>query len=357
MVPRRALPALCCALALIARAVAHRHGQEYTYLSMFLRPDATSPRGGDDNLEQVYRQFSLHQRLPPTPPPLRTARRQLHSNADERDPDEPEDPEPDEEHDAEPDAGLDAVDESDAAEPPAAHSHSDASATVRVQVPPMPPSEQDRPEHSPAEQSAEQSAEQIAGRFGEDVPRLMKMLSKLIAQYDIKSMADVPCRAHSHWMPQMLDTIAEKNENFKYVCVDTNNLILNAVKERVGMTVQSSFVKKKFWKESLPTVDLVFSWAGLDNMKEQNVLRYLQKLSKSGNKHKLIMLGNHAGSLAKKGDMDKIARFTADGKPLNFRRKPFNMVKPMRMIRDLGVDGNDKQLYLYKPSQMFPKRK
>ncbi|KAI0561560.1 hypothetical protein FGB62_77g025 [Gracilaria domingensis] len=129
------------------------------------------------------------------------------------------------------------------------------------------------------------------------------------------------------------------------------------LQERVGLTVDSKYVKRKFWKEGLPNVDLVFSWAGLDNMKEGNVLRYLQKLSKSGKKHKLVMLGNHAGSLAKNGDVEKIARFTAEGKPLNFRRKPFNLVKPMRMIRDLAIDGNDKQLYLYKPWEMFPKRK
>ncbi|PXF42913.1 hypothetical protein BWQ96_07360 [Gracilariopsis chorda] len=38
----------------------------------------------------------------------------------------------------------------------------------------------------------------IANQFGEDVDRLMMMLKKRISQYDVRSMADVPCPAHSH---------------------------------------------------------------------------------------------------------------------------------------------------------------
>ncbi|PXF39778.1 hypothetical protein BWQ96_10513 [Gracilariopsis chorda] len=44
----------------------------------------------------------------------------------------------------------------------------------------------------------------IADRIGEDVDRFMMMLKKLISQYDVRSMADVPCREHSHWMSNSL---------------------------------------------------------------------------------------------------------------------------------------------------------
>ncbi|PXF45601.1 hypothetical protein BWQ96_04606 [Gracilariopsis chorda] len=333
-------------------AAGHRNGQEYTYLSMFLRPDSKQSKGGDDNLEQIYRQFSFHG---DTKPP-RKASRQLHSNKED-----------DDEDGAHSNEGFGAMDESDMADqeeveedfpskaPEQEQSSRSALDSDGIKVRKQLENHQSTSERSENTDTPE-DLDAIADRFGEDVDRLMMMLKKLVSQYDIRSMADVPCRAHSHWMSDFLETIAEHNENFKYYCVDTNNKILQAVQKRVGMTVDAKYIKRKFWKEGLPKVDLVFSWSGLDNMKEGNVMRYLHKLGGSGRKHKLIMLGSHSGALARSGSAEEIARFTADGEPHNFRRKPFYLAKPMRIIGDLGKDGNDKQLYVYKPWEMYPKR-
>lgn len=188
---------------------------------------------------------------------------------------------------------------------------------------------------------------------GEDLKRLSMMLMKIIKQYKVRSMVDVPCRAHSHWMPVFLRHLAESkvNKSFKYYCVDTNKAILKIIKGANDSKINSKFILKRFWRESLPSADLVFSWSGLDNMKEQNVVKYLERLAVS--KHKLVLLGSHSGQLEKEGSMEQISRFTLGGKSVNLRREPFKLAKPMRIVGDLSTEGNDKQLYVYEPKGMM----
>lgn len=197
--------------------------------------------------------------------------------------------------------------------------------------------------------------ERESHRNGEDIQRLSSMLMKLLKQYKITSLADVPCRAHSHWMPIFLKHVAKRRkEAFRYYCVDTNREVLRTIKKRVGRSVSAKFVLSKFWRESLPKADVVFSWGGLDNMREENVVRYIQKLANSGGRHQLIMIGSHSGKLEKEGSTDAIARYTLGGRPINLRREPFGLKRPMRIVGALSKGGNDKQLYIYKPHEMMP---
>lgn len=196
------------------------------------------------------------------------------------------------------------------------------------------------------------TGDDIGKRFGEDTARLKVMLLKLVRQYNVKSMADVPCRAHSHWMPDFLQNVAEWDENFKYICVDADSEVLRAMKDRIGLVVDAKFVQRKFWRERIPKVDLVLSWAGLDNMREENVVNYVKRLSRAGRRHQFVLLGSHSGGL-EQAPKDKIRRFTGGGKLINFRRRPFYLYKPLRIIRDLSVDGNDKQMYLYATDSMY----
>lgn len=199
----------------------------------------------------------------------------------------------------------------------------------------------------------------LAKRNGENIQRLSMMLMKIIKQYDVNSLVDVPCRAHAHWMPVFLEHLAERMEDdelFKYVCVDTSKAVLKELKRRVPVSVAAKFLVRRFWEEELPEGELVFSWSGLDNMKQKNVLKYVQKLAASKGKHGLVVLGSHSGELAKKGSSEKIARFTFGGMPINFRKEPFLLAKPMRIVSEVSTEGNDKQMYIYKPMKMMRDR-
>lgn len=199
----------------------------------------------------------------------------------------------------------------------------------------------------------------IAKRNGEDIKRLSMMLMKIIKQYHVKSIVDVPCRAHAHWMPIFLQHVVEQakdKEALNYICVDSSGTILKELKRRTPKGVTATFLVRRFWEEGLPKGDLVFSWAGLDNMKQKNVLKYVRNLSTSGKRHMLVILGSHSGELAKKGTPERIARFTFGGKPINFRGKPFFLAKPMRIIGEVSSEGNDKQMYIYEPWSILSKK-
>lgn len=209
---------------------------------------------------------------------------------------------------------------------------------------------------SDGEGDAGETRMSIAKRNGENIQRLSTMLMKIIRQYDVKSLVDAPCRAHAHWMPIFLEHLverAEDDEPFRYICVDSSRAVLKELKRRVPGGVAARFLVKRFWEEELPKGDLVFSWSGLDNMKQKNVLKYVQKLATSRDRHELVVLGSHSGELAKKGSLEKIARFTFGGVPINFRKEPFFLAKPMRIVSEVSTEGNDKQMYIYKPTGML----
>lgn len=201
------------------------------------------------------------------------------------------------------------------------------------------------------------TASMLALRRGEDKARLTEMLVKLIRQNDIHSIVDVPCRAHMHWMPDVLLQVP----GVRYICVDTNGQVLRSVKERlVSFDIQNGarFTMRKFWREFLPKGDLVVSWAGLDNMKREHVIDYLRLLSRSGPNgkalHKLVVLGSHSGELEKSGNTDKIAAFTSYGSSINVRKEPFSLGRPSRIIKQVATNDNDKQILVYSPDNMFP---
>lgn len=202
----------------------------------------------------------------------------------------------------------------------------------------------------------------LATRHGENIDRLVFMLTKLIKQYHIQTLIDVPCRAHAHWMHHVLkETMANQRLalNFQYVCVDTNHNVLTELRRRLierGLSRNTRFVVRKFWKEPLPKGDLVFSFSGLDNMHKDHVRGFFEILGHSKGRHKLVVLGSHTGQLAKTGNTEKIARFTSFGYPINVREAPFGLHKPIRIIKVVSIEGNDKQMYVYFPEKMLSRR-
>lgn len=199
----------------------------------------------------------------------------------------------------------------------------------------------------------------LGTRHGENIDRLVFMLTKLIKQYHVQTLVDVPCRAHAHWMHRVLkETTADQHMalNFQYVCVDTNHNILTELRRRLierGHSRNTRFAVRKFWKEPLPKGDLVFSFSGLDNMHKDHVRGFFEILSHSQGRHKLVVLGSHTGQLAKSGNTEKIARFTSFGYPINVREAPFSLLKPIRIIKVVSSGGNDKQMYVYFPEKML----
>lgn len=200
----------------------------------------------------------------------------------------------------------------------------------------------------------EAKADEASHRTGEHIPRLRTMLKKLIRQYEITTIADVPCRAHAHWVPSLLRELEHNNQSVTYICVDSNRDVLSTLRkglEEAGL--KGKFVLRRFWKEGLPAADLVLSWAGLDNMGRENVARYFRRVAAAKGRHKVFVVGSHSGELLKSKSQDNIRKFTGGGRPMNVREKPFGLTRPVRIIKEMSVDGNDKQMYVYFPEMMF----
>lgn len=332
------------ALAVYNEVEAHRPGEEFSYLSMFLERDVASSEMGLDDLYKTY--------ASKPPGSSRKTRRLHHVNKPTQN--------------AAREAFLDEFDE-EQIDPDAIERsvRAAAAAAIKPTQDPIPSIEVAPATTSPT--TAEIGTDMplsLAMQHGEDIQRLSEMLTKLIRQYQITSLVDVPCRAHAHWMPQVLRDLSGRGNsqpvaNFRYICVDTNQEVLSFLRKRLvenNVHRGSRFVLRKFWKEGIPQGDMVFSWAGLDNMSEGNVLGFFRRLATSKGKHKLVVIGSHSGELVKKGDPDKIARFTSSGHPINVRKEPFSLAKPGRIIKDMSTNGNDKQMYIYYPEKMFPSK-
>lgn len=346
-----------CAFALLlstAIVFAHSPGQEYTYLNMFLRTDSSALAHLSD--EHVSTSALASSRINA---PFQTRARELRGRRllhEQHESDEQEEQEEHEEHEEkepqeDPQDGTDGGGDTGDADDETVEL---PGKSVRAVEPDDEAMEMEGEKKKAAHQNEVKHSD-FQGisqeKDGEDLKRLSKMLMKVIKKYNIKSMADVPCRAHSTWMPTFLRHIAEDNPKFKYYCVDTNRAVLKAMRKRVTANIEADFVLRKFWKGKVPQADLLFSWSGLDNMKTVNVQSYLQHVG-TERRHKLMLIGSHSGSLVRSSEGEKIARFSAGGSPINVREEPFLLKRPMRIISDLSKDGNDKQLYIYKPAEM-----
>lgn len=177
---------------------------------------------------------------------------------------------------------------------------------------------------------------------GEDIKRVSFMLMRLLKQYKLESMVDVPCRAHASWMHKFLAEVDREIPNFKYFCVDSSKEILQAVKARVKGKANAKFILRLFWEEKLPRADVVFSWNGLDKMKRGNVAKLFRNIAVS-DRHKFLIVGNH---------MKGSKVLSKKAKELNVRSEPFRLQKPMRVISKLSVDPVRKQMYFYKTKEM-----
>ena len=326
---------------------AHEAGQEYTYLSMFSNGNRDFGKGEDD-LRSVYEQLSLH-----NGPAVRLSVGEHHGGFEDgvgRDGDDLDIGKDEESDDMEGGllggvGGVVRVQKMKNAERNT-ETESELGNTGNENNSGREEGDKEGNDTESGDGEDETEVERKVVRkathkHAEDIERLQMMVHKLIKQYDIRSIADVPCRAHSHWIPNLLSKLDEEDDQFRYYCVDTNREMLKALKSSLpSLQMETKFVLRRFWYEGIPRADMVLSWSGLDNMQQEHVRMYLHRLARTKG-HKLVAVGSsHSG----KGRID-------------VRKRPFSLRKPLRIIGDLSTDGSEKQLYLYEPRHMKKLRK
>ncbi|GAB0488810.1 hypothetical protein MMPV_000020 [Pyropia vietnamensis] len=192
----------------------------------------------------------------------------------------------------------------------------------------------------------------------DNVTRLSFMLWRVIKTYHIKSLVDVPCRAHGSWMPQLLARLDYDLPEFRYYCVDASPRVIKEAKAMVGDLVDSHFVVRDWWARRLPSADLIFSWRGLDTSPSEHVHRLLSHIPGSDAKYLLLGSADAHNDGKGLGAMGMAAAAMGAKKwapPINFRKAPFRLPQhPMRVIKEvtLPTAAHSRSLLLYQVADL-----
>eukprot|EP00170_Pyropia_yezoensis_P008266 contig_34496_g8293 len=201
-----------------------------------------------------------------------------------------------------------------------------------------------------------------------NLTRVSHMLYRIIRHHNVSSMLDVPCTAHVAWMPALLARLDYEIPSFRYQCMDSAPDV-SAASRALRSASESATVTSgvRYWEVPLPTVDLIFSWSGLEHLTLSRTFNFFYNVRSSGSA--LALVGHHAGL------ENAVIRLSANGKRktmtrprppgVNLREQPFAFVAAERVIGGFGLppppgggdDGrrlraSQKQLLLYRVSKM-----
>jgi hypothetical protein len=161
---------------------------------------------------------------------------------------------------------------------------------------------------------------------------IREKLPLLWMQYGIKTFLDIPCGDYN-WMKEVY-----KN-NVIYIGGDIVNELIDENNKKYGGGGEVSFKVLDITKDILPTVDMIFCKDCLQHLSYENVFKAMKNFKKSNSKYLLVT--SYPLTISN-WDI-----FDGDSRPLNLRKKPFNLPTPLQKIHETSVSV-DKWMYLYK---------
>lgn len=164
--------------------------------------------------------------------------------------------------------------------------------------------------------------------------KIRESLPKLFEKYGIKSVLDAPCGDYN-WMKLV------NKEGIKYIGGDIVDKIIRTNNKNYK-DENTSFRVMDITSNKIPKVDLIICRDCLEHLSHKNVKKALKNFKDSGSKYLLVT--NYPWTL------DNYDIKNGDFNPLNLLEKPFELLAPIEKIKELNIDGNcpDKYLYLYK---------
>jgi hypothetical protein len=171
---------------------------------------------------------------------------------------------------------------------------------------------------------------------GSDLEQTRKVrhsLQKVIAQYDIKTLLDVPC-GDWFWMKET------DLSSVQYTGGDIVEEIISRNQKYAGDQVSFQFLD--LLEPEIPAHDLVFCRDCLVHFSYRDVCRALENLKKSGSHY--LLTTTFPGRV----NYDII---TGNWRPLDLQAEPFNLSEPIQLINEGCTEGNgsyaDKSLALW----------
>jgi len=122
-----------------------------------------------------------------------------------------------------------------------------------------------------------------------DVKGAMYVLELVVHKYELKSMLDMPC-GDMCYMPLVLDQIWMRNPSFDYTGVDIVPTVIEEHQQKFApLGAKMSFMQMDAVKTpQLPPVELVYSRWMMNHLCEDDVVKILSKVHKSGAKYALM---------------------------------------------------------------------
>lgn len=186
------------------------------------------------------------------------------------------------------------------------------------------------------------SSESFSGT-GSDLKQtdeIRKVLPKLIRDFKIETMLDIPC-GDFYWMRKVdLRGVA-------YIGGDIVPDLITSNQSKYA-NADTQFRSLNLLEDHLPTVDLIFCRDCLVHFSFEHIQKALRRVVQSRSKYFLTT------SFTKRRlnfDID-----TGDWRPINLQISPFNLPEPMLVINEKCTEGNgksyDKSLVLYRVSDL-----
>ena len=161
---------------------------------------------------------------------------------------------------------------------------------------------------------------------------LRKNLSKVLDEYDINSMLDIPCGDFS-WMSTI-----NFPSGFTYIGADiVSDMILNVQIKYPNF----KFIRLDITKDKLPTADLFFIRDCLLHFSFKDIRSAFENIIKSNPKY--IMTSNWFEGYNNFQDIN-----TGNGRTLNFLESPFNFGLPLVSIKDYIKGFPKRKMLLWK---------
>ncbi len=167
-----------------------------------------------------------------------------------------------------------------------------------------------------------------------------KALPKLIKDYKIKSMLDIPC-GDFYWMSKV-------NLNLdKYIGADLVKELIDETQEKYGDS-KTEFRVLDLTKDKLPKVDLILVRDCLVHLSYEHIAGAIKQMKESGSKYLLATTFPD-----REINYDIVPGFW---RPINLEIAPFNFPQPLELINEKCTQNNmkytDKSLGLWKISDI-----
>lgn len=124
---------------------------------------------------------------------------------------------------------------------------------------------------------------------GVNVTHLSFMIFKIIKQYKIRSIVDIPCRNNIGWFPDLLHRIDFEIVGFKYYCVETDQEPQGDLSKHFSESGSPEFLRIPVEDaKKLPKTDLMFTWDGPQDWGVRKTWTFLSALRQVRPKYILI---------------------------------------------------------------------